>query len=274
MTLVQIYWRGKINQLSRATRGFLSSLSLLSLLSSLLPLSLLHGASLKKPLAPRVTSWLKMLTCHFVLSISLNFALDEINSNEHPYNISFGLEVRDTCADGEEALEQALGLIRDRKQDGVMPRTPNQAKVGRMHPSRPVIGVIWDSANEDVATLFGLFKVPHVSFTRRAGSLSQYSFNSISVEYYQALALADLVRYFAWSSISLVYSTRNYRVFSTFQQVSGVDGICVASTIEVNEKELGNFSVAIQRLLSELQTRVVILFTTLDHTAGLLKGKT
>ena len=205
---------------------------------------------------------------------ALNFALDEINSNERPYNISFGLEVRDTCADGEEALEQALGLIRDRKQDGVMPRTPNQAKVGRMHPSRPVIGVIWDSANEDIATLFGLFKVPHVSFTRRAGSLSQYSFNSISVEYYQALALADLVRYFAWSSISLVYSTRNYRVFSTFQQVSGVDGICVASTIEVNEKELGNFSVAIQRLLSELQTRVVILFTTLDHTAGLLKGKT
>ena len=47
LTLVQIYWRGKINQLSRATRGFLTSLSIS--LSSLLAALLLSS-----PLAPRV----------------------------------------------------------------------------------------------------------------------------------------------------------------------------------------------------------------------------
>ena len=54
MTLVQIYWRGKINQLSQAARGFLASC--LFSLSSPLRASLiaLHGSSLRKPLAPRV----------------------------------------------------------------------------------------------------------------------------------------------------------------------------------------------------------------------------
>ena len=55
-TLVQIYWRGKINQLSRAPRGFLTS-SLFSLSSPLrASLIVLLGSSLRKPLAPRVTS--------------------------------------------------------------------------------------------------------------------------------------------------------------------------------------------------------------------------
>ena len=50
LTLVQIYWHSKINQVPRATRGFLI------FLSSLL-FSPLCGSFLRKPLAPRVPSW-------------------------------------------------------------------------------------------------------------------------------------------------------------------------------------------------------------------------
>ena len=51
LTLVQIYWRGKINQLSRV---FSRLLYFLSLHHFALRLSPFHGSSLRKPLASRV----------------------------------------------------------------------------------------------------------------------------------------------------------------------------------------------------------------------------
>ena len=63
LTLVQIYWCGKINQLSRVTKGFLN-LYFLSLHHFALCLSPFHGFSLGKPLASRVTVCMQ----HFKIS--------------------------------------------------------------------------------------------------------------------------------------------------------------------------------------------------------------
>ena len=81
LTLVQIYWRRKINQLLRATRGFLTS-SLFSL-SSLIAL---RGSSLSQTSGSQGTDMYILLTnekiMHFnevtVLFIKLNLIYNKI----------------------------------------------------------------------------------------------------------------------------------------------------------------------------------------------------
>ena len=73
LSLVQVYWHGKINQLSWVTRGFSHLLSL--------SLSLLRDSSLREPLAPRVVKMglLKEFSiwsvCCFELELSLKVAI-------------------------------------------------------------------------------------------------------------------------------------------------------------------------------------------------------
>ena len=71
LTLLQIYWCGKISQLPQATRDFLSS----PLLSSPLPFS-----SLRKPLVPRVLSYITKYTpfCCWICAIQRVLHLNDL----------------------------------------------------------------------------------------------------------------------------------------------------------------------------------------------------
>lgn len=206
---------------------------------------------------------------------ALKYAVEEVNRNwnRQLYNVSLTLKARDTCSDGQIALEQALDLAI---------RKTEQISSSRHHFAgddiRQVFGVISASQNKDASTLLGLFKVPQIIFGRQLGAVPQNSneiLQSVSVGFYKARALADLIKYFTWSAVSVIYSTNNRDDYENFLRISNIEELCIAVTAQLATGEMDStrFERALAKLSSEPQSTAVILFTGDVETNELLQCK-
>lgn len=206
---------------------------------------------------------------------ALKYAVEEVNRNwnRQLYNVSLTLKARDTCSDGQIALEQALDLAI---------RKTEQISSSRHYFAgddiRQVFGVISASQNKDASTLLGLFKVPQIIFGRQLGAVPQNSneiLQSVSVGFYKARALADLIKYFTWSAVSVIYSTNNRDDYENFLRISNIEELCIAVTAQLATGEMDStrFERALAKLSSEPQSTAVILFTGDAETNELLQCK-
>ena len=199
---------------------------------------------------------------------ALQYAVEDVNRkwDARRFNASLTLTVCDTCNDEQIALEQALDLAYTYRK-----------KLGGGDDLKPVLGVISSSQNKDASTLLGLFKVPQIIFGKdnntpdSPGDILQ----SVSIGYYKARALADLVKYFTWSAVSVVYSTEHQDDFEIFLRISNIEKLCVAVKVLLSGE--GTHSVSyeqtIVKLLSEPASTIVILFTDDRETKKILKSK-
>lgn len=202
---------------------------------------------------------------------ALQYAVEEVNRkwNRRSLNASLTLNVRDTCNDEQIALEQALDLAnRYRKKVDIDDASDDL---------KPVLGVISSSQNKDASTLLGLFKVPQIIFgnERNAPENPNEILQSVSVGFYKARALADLIKYFTWSAVSVVYSAANQDDFEIFLRISSIEKLCVAVTVMLSAEETNSarFERTMVKLMSEPASTVVILFTNDEETKELLQSK-
>lgn len=207
---------------------------------------------------------------------ALKYAVKEVNTkwNRQLYNASLTLKVRDTCNDGQIALEQALDLANRYRKKAEISATEHD-NVGDNF--KPVLGVISASQNKDASTLLGLFKVPQIIFGRE-GTVPEISngiLQSLSVGFYKARALADLIKYFTWSAVSVIYSANNQDDYETFLRISNIEKLCIAVTVQLSSREMDSarFERALEKLLSEPQSTAVVLFTGDAETKELLQCK-
>ena len=204
---------------------------------------------------------------------ALKYAVNDVNTkwNRQLYNASLTLKVRDTCNDGQIALEQALDLAnRYRKKAEISSRVQD-------NNFKPVLGVISASQNKDASTLLGLFRVPQIIIGRE-GTVPETSndiLQSVSVGFYKARALADLIKYFTWTAVSVIYSANNQDDYETFLRISNIEKLCIAVTVQLSTREIDStrFQRALEKLLSEPQSTAVILFTGDAETKELLQCK-
>lgn len=207
---------------------------------------------------------------------ALEYAVEDVNRkwDRQLYNASLSLKVRDTCNDGQIALEQALELVNGYRKKAVLASTRED---NIRDDLKPVLGVISASQNKDASTLLGLFKVPQIIFGKE-GTLTQNSkdiLQSVSVGFYKARALADLIKYFAWSAVSVVYSAANRNDFETFLRISNMEKLCIAVTVQLSVGDINStrFEHALVKLLAEPQSTAVVLFTGDVETKELLQSK-
>lgn len=206
---------------------------------------------------------------------ALNYAVDDVNRNwKWNLNASLSLKVRDTCSDGQIALEKALDFTNGYR-NGANVKLTSQEKTVEF---TPVLGVISASQNQDASTLLGLFKVPQIIFgkTKAVAGNSKEILRSVSIGFYKARALADLVKYFSWDAVSVVYSTLYQDDFETFLRISNIEHLCIAIKVQLAAGKAVNSSgleKAVKNLSSEPQSAVVILFTEEEETTALLNGK-
>ena len=208
---------------------------------------------------------------------ALKYAVEEINRkwNRKLYNTSLALKVRDTCSDGQVALEQALDLA-NRYRKTVELSSSRQDNTGE--DIKQVFGVISASENKDASTLLGLFKVPQIIFGRELRTVPQNSneiLQSVSVGFYKARALADLVKHFTWSAVSVIFSPDNRDDYEIFLRISNIEKLCIAVTAELISGEMDSirFERVVAKLSSEPQSTAVILFTGDAETKELLQCK-
>jgi len=209
---------------------------------------------------------------------ALKYAVEEVNRkwNRQLYNASLTLKVRDTCNDGQIALEQALDLA---NSYGKTVEISSSRHDNASDDIKQVFGVISASQNKDASTLLGLFKVPQIIFGRELGRIVPQNSNeilqSVSVGFYKARALADLIKYFTWSAVSVIYSTNNREDYEIFLRISNIEKLCIAVTarLAVGETDSTRFERVLAKLSTEPQSTAVIVFMGDAETKELLQCK-
>ena len=210
---------------------------------------------------------------------ALNYAVDDVNRLwKMKFKSTLTLNVRDTCSDEQVALEQALDFAGGFRS-GSTSTLATQENISNSDISAPALGVISVSVHEDASTLLSLFKVPQIIFGKReidAKKKAKNIFQSISVGFYKAKALADLVKYFSLSAISVVYSISYKDDFESFLRISRIENLCIAVKVNLSiagETNYLGLESAVHKLFAEPQSTVVILFTGEEETKELLESK-
>ena len=207
---------------------------------------------------------------------ALKYAVEEVNRkwNRRLNNTSLTLKVRDTCNDEQIALEQALDLANCYRKT-VEISSSRQDNAG--NDVKQIFGVISASQAKDASTLLGLFKVPQIIFGRE-GTVPQNSneiLQSVSVGFYKARALADLIKYFTWSAVSVIYSANNRDDYEIFLRISNIEKLCIAVTarLAAGEVDPTRFERVLAKLRTEPRSTAVILFIGDAETNDLLQCK-
>ncbi|XP_053091164.1 vomeronasal type-2 receptor 1-like [Pangasianodon hypophthalmus] len=155
------------------------------------------------------------------------FAIDEINQDERLLpNISLGYIIVDSCSSPTNVLRAALTLM-----------STSEQRFSQCHPP-PILALIAESGSTQslvVAGAVGPFKIPLVSYFSTCACLSDKTkyptfFRTIPSDYYQAKALAFLVRQYGWTWIGVIQSDNDYgrNGISAFTKEVEAHGVCIA----------------------------------------------
>ncbi|XP_043975262.1 extracellular calcium-sensing receptor-like [Gambusia affinis] len=163
-------------------------------------------------------------------SRTMVFAIEEINnSTELLPGVRLGYQIFDTCTSVPVAVHAAFQLSNG--QDPVFYQGSNCSKSGE------VVAAVGDSGSTpsiSISRIFGTFKIPLVSYFATCACLSDKHehptfFRTIPSDYYQATALAKLVKHFGWTWIGAIHSDSDYgnNGMASFLDTALKEGICV-----------------------------------------------
>ncbi len=195
---------------------------------------------------------------------AMAYAVDTVNNdNDLLPNVTVGFDIRDDCFAEDTALWAALSLIDIMECDvsGKEPDRPPRDLLG-------LVGPLTSTQNVVVGAICDLLEVPTISFGATSDELSdksRFEFFSRAVppDSHQSEALADLLKYFNWKYVSLVYFANTYGIQAShaFQNFATEKDICIALSAPVRsvqtKTELQELAEALFR---NQKAKVVVMF--------------
>lgn len=129
-----------------------------------------------------------------------------------------------------------------------------------------------------VANLLRLFQIPQISYASTSAKLSDktrydYFARTVPPDFYQAKAMAEILRYFNWTYVSTVASEGDYGEtgIDAFQQEARARQICIATSAKVGRSmSRWSYENVIRSLQQKSNAKVVILFTRSEDARELL----
>lgn len=123
-----------------------------------------------------------------------------------------------------------------------------------------------------------LFHIPQISYASTSAKLSDksrydYFARTVPPDFYQAKAMAEILRFFNWTYVSTVASEGDYGEtgIEAFEQEARLRNICIATSEKVGRSNLKkSYDSAIRELLQKPNAKVVVLFMRSDDTRELL----
>ncbi|MBN3308585.1 CASR protein, partial [Amia calva] len=158
------------------------------------------------------------------------FAVEEINNNtELLPNITLGYAITDTCLTQLSTLGAAMALVTG-ERDTVSGLGCGQA------PEVPIIiGDASSSGSMVVARTLGVFSIPMVSYFASCACLSDKEkfpafFRTVPSDYFQARAMAKLLKLFGWMWVGVIAGDDDYGKFGIqiFQEEVKKFDVCIA----------------------------------------------
>ncbi|XP_039617410.1 metabotropic glutamate receptor 3 isoform X3 [Polypterus senegalus] len=212
------------------------------------------------------------------------FAIDEINKDTYLLpGVALGVHILDTCSRDTYALEQSLEFVRASltKVDETEYICPDGSYAIQGNNPLVIAGVIggsYSSVSIQVANLLRLFQIPQISYASTSAKLSDksrydYFARTVPPDFYQAKAMAEILRFFNWTYVSTVASEGDYGEtgIEAFEQEARLRNICIATSEKVGSSNVKKSSDAVIReLLQKPNAKVVVLFMRSDDTRELL----
>ena len=126
------------------------------------------------------------------------FAIDQINNDMSLLpNLTIGYDVRDTCNDDRIGFIEALNIILDSGNS-------SSSLLG-------IVGPAADHVTRTIASLFGLYEIPIISYASSSATLSnknlfEYFLRTVPSSSLQSQAMVDLVSHFGWDYVSVIFT--------------------------------------------------------------------
>ncbi|XP_072257847.1 metabotropic glutamate receptor 3 [Pyxicephalus adspersus] len=212
------------------------------------------------------------------------FAIDQINRDSTILpGVKLGVHILDTCSRDTYALEQSLEFVRASltKVDEAEYVCPDGSLAIQGNSPLLIAGVIggsYSSVSIQVANLLRLFHIPQISYASTSAKLSDksrydYFARTVPPDFYQAKAMAEILRFFNWTYVSTVASEGDYGEtgIEAFEQEARLRNICIATSEKVGRSNIKkSYDSAIRELLQKPNAKVVVLFMRSDDTRELL----
>uniref|UniRef100_A0A8C4ZL64 Metabotropic glutamate receptor 3 n=1 Tax=Gadus morhua TaxID=8049 RepID=A0A8C4ZL64_GADMO len=209
------------------------------------------------------------------------FAIDRINSDPMLLpGVSLGVHILDTCSRDTYALEQFVRapLTRSEDTEFICP----DGSCGRQDDNPLAIAAVirgHESVSIQVA-LHILFQIPQISYASTSAKLSDksrydYFARTVPPDFYQAKAMAQILRTFNWTYVSTVASEGDYGEtgIEAFEQEARMRNICIATSEKVGRSNAKkSYEAVIRQLLQKPNARVAVLFLRSDDARELLSA--
>ncbi|KAG9330649.1 hypothetical protein JZ751_023431, partial [Albula glossodonta] len=212
------------------------------------------------------------------------FAIDQINADPLLLpGVALGAHILDTCSRDTYALEQSLEFVRASltKVDDTEYICPDGSYALQDNSPLAIAGVIggsYSSVSIQVANLLRLFQIPQISYASTSAKLSDksrydYFARTVPPDFYQAKAMAEILRFFNWTYVSTVASEGDYGEtgIEAFEQEARLRNICIATSEKVGRSNAKkSYDAVVRQLLQKPNARVAVLFMRSDDARELL----
>ncbi|XP_043975246.1 extracellular calcium-sensing receptor-like [Gambusia affinis] len=208
------------------------------------------------------------------LTRAMIFAIEEINnSTELLPGVKLGYQIHDSCASVPVAMHAAIQLLNG--NDSVFNSGDNCSHSGVV---MAVVGEFGSTPSMSISHVTGPFNIPLVSPYSTCACLSdkkQYPnfFRTIPSDYYQADALAKLVKHFGWTWIGAVRSDSDYgnNGMAAFLEVALREGICVEYSEAFYRTDPRSKIKRVADIIRRSTSKVVVAFTAIGDMKILLE---
>ena len=201
------------------------------------------------------------------------FAIDRINNDMSLLpNLTIGYDVRDSCNNEFIGLDETWDFysryIHNREHNITTPTFLG------------IVGPAYTSVTSSVATVVSAkgIQIPLISYASSDAALSnkdiyKYLLRTIPSDNLQTEAMVDLVSYFGWEYVSVVFSDNDCGISASnaFANNAMKYDICIDKKIDISSSEINEtIGEAVQTLL-ESRATVVVLFTDNDTISALFE---
>ncbi|XP_050991067.1 extracellular calcium-sensing receptor [Labeo rohita] len=222
---------------------------------------------------PEPVTCLSLSLREFKFAQTLIFAIEEINNSTQLLpGIYLGYKIYDSCRSIAQTVLSGIALMNG-----------YEASLSETSCSRPpavhaIVGESTSSPTIGLASVVGPFSLPVISHFATCACLSDRKrypsfFRTISSDYYQSRALAQLVKHFGWTWVGTVRSRNDYgnNGIATFEEAAKQEGICIEYSEAILSNDPQEQFLKTLEVIKKGTARVVVAFVALGDFFPLLK---